>query len=122
MITLDHINISAPMELLDSVKDFYCFIFDMQTEYRPSINKKGYWLYADDKALIHLSESDQHCKNEKPVHLDHIAFKLHNINTVASRLELLKIPYTSQKISDIQLNQLFFHDPSGTRIEINSSN
>ena len=46
-MNIDHINISAPMDLLEQVRDFYCRVFGMEDGVRPSFNRRGFWLYAE---------------------------------------------------------------------------
>ena len=54
---LDHINIRAPRDLIEQVKDFYGELLGMVEGPRPDFDSEGYWLYAGEKALIHLSVS-----------------------------------------------------------------
>ena len=53
---LDHINIRAPGELLEEVKDFYCGLFGLEDGFRPDFGQGGYWLYSEDRPVVHLSE------------------------------------------------------------------
>jgi catechol 2,3-dioxygenase-like lactoylglutathione lyase family enzyme len=64
---IDHINIATPMELLERVRDFYCSVLDLREGFRPNFSQRGFWLYADDKPLIHLSESNRRQDNEQQV-------------------------------------------------------
>ena len=56
---LDHMNISASLELLETVKDFYCDALGFRVGPRPEVPIPGYWLYPEggDRAIIHLIES-----------------------------------------------------------------
>lgn len=116
---IDHINISAPMELLEKVKQFYCDVFGMQTEFRSNFSRKGYWLYAEGKALIHLMESDEHYKNEKQGYLDHVAFRVDSIKPIIETLKSLDVKYSSNELSEINMTQTFFRDPAGVKVEVN---
>lgn len=106
------------MELVDQLKDFYCQIFGLTEGYRPSFNYRGYWLYAGQKPIIHLAESDQHGRAEDS-HLDHIAFRHTGLATVMTALDTLGVDYKHDYLADIDLTQIFLKDPAGVGIEIN---
>jgi len=107
------------MELLEKVKEFYCQVFDLKEGFRPDFSNRGYWLYADDKPIVHLSESDLHKPMAKQGYLDHVAFQASGLNEVISRLESLNHKYRMDYIPDIHLTQIFLNDPAGSRLEIN---
>lgn len=115
----DHINIGAPMPLLEQVRDFYCAVFDLESGFRPAFTRRGFWLYKGDQALIHLVESSQHNAAEKQGYFDHIAFRLSGLDGFIERLEAGNITYRRSYISESDLTQLFFKDPAGTGIEAN---
>jgi catechol-2,3-dioxygenase len=119
---LDHINISAPMELLREVRDFYCSVLGLKEGYRPDFGQKGFWLYSTDKPLIHLSESDAVLAGMKQGHLNHVAFQTTGLEDMTERLKSKNIEYRSCYIAEINMSQLFFHDPAGTCIEVNFLN
>jgi catechol 2,3-dioxygenase-like lactoylglutathione lyase family enzyme len=116
---MDHINISAPMPLLEQVRDFYCTVFAMEDGFRPSFNHRGFWLYSGNKPLVHLVESDQYHANQKQGYLDHIAFQLSDAESVVARLQSLDIQYRVSHLPEINLTQVFFNDPAGIKIEAN---
>jgi catechol-2,3-dioxygenase len=118
-MNIDHINISAPKALMEQVRVFYCEMFGMENGFRPAFNKRGYWLYAGDKPLIHLQESDQHHASERPVYLDHVAFRLEGLATMVDRLESGQVPFRLSQVPELNMTQLFFKDPAGTGLEAN---
>ncbi|MGL1959391.1 MAG: VOC family protein [Colwellia sp.] len=120
-MNIDHINISAPFNLLEEVKSFYCQLFTIKAGARPNLPMHGYWLYANDKAIIHLCESNAHCRHEKQGHLDHIAFNVENINAIATILNKMNVAFTANKIEKADISQLFFKDPAGIHVEVNCS-
>ncbi|RYG15494.1 MAG: diguanylate cyclase [Chitinophagaceae bacterium] len=119
---IEHINISAPMELLVQVKDFYCSIFGLTEGFRPKSTIGGFWLYSDKHALIHLAESDQHYRSERQGYLDHIAFQTTGLENVISQLKSTNIEFSHYYSPEINMTQLFFKDPAGTGIEVNFLN
>ena len=115
---IDHINISAPRELLDEVKDFYCDVLGLKNGFRQNFPRFGYWLYGGDNALIHLIESDSHVRNEKQGYLDHFAFRATGLAPMLESLNSHQIDYRMSFIEEKNLTQVFLKDPSGTGVEI----
>ena len=119
---IDHINISAPMDLLIEIKNFYCQLFKLSEGFRPDFSDKGFWLYAEDKPIVHLSESNSHHPVARKGYLDHIAFQATGLNEMVNRLELLKLQHRVAYIPEINLSQIFLNDPAGTGLEVNFPN
>lgn len=115
---LNHINISAPMELLEEVKAFYCRVLGLREGYRPNFSRRGFWLYEGDKPLVHLTESGVHYRSERG-HLDHVAFQTEDLAAVVEGLEFLGVSYRKIHVPDTGITQLFFEDPAGTGLEVN---
>ncbi|SDZ83640.1 VOC family protein [Microbulbifer marinus] len=118
---LDHINISAPIDLLLEVRDFYCSVLGLREGHRPDFARSGFWLYADDQPLVHLVESNVHFESDSPHYLDHVAFRTENLNAVVDKLESLGVSYTKTHVPGGTMRQVFFRDPAGTGIEVNSN-
>jgi len=119
---IDHINISAPPELLEKVRHFYCHVFDLTDGFRPVFSKNGFWLYAQDKPIIHLVESHEHHQNEKQGYFDHFALQTTGLANVLEKLDEIGIPYRTTTVPEIGLTQIFCKDPSGTGVEVNFIN
>lgn len=119
---LHHINIRAPRELLEEEKTFFCKVLGLQQGKRPNFSTNGFWLYADDKAIVHLTESDTHFKNERQGFFDHVAFQTTNLKQLIQRLEEMKIEYSSAYLSEMKTTQIFLKAPSNTGIELNFKN
>ena len=117
---IDHFNISGSLELLNEVKDFYCDIFEMNSGFRPHFSNNGYWLYSDEKPILHLTESDKHVKEVGQGCLDHVAFVVDDLKPIIEKLEALNIDYLSKSLTDIGVNQIFLYDPAGVRVEVNT--
>ncbi len=119
---IDHFNISAPFDLLEEVRDFYCAVFGLCVGFKPTSMRRGFWLYEADTAIIHLSESNRHFANERPGYLDHVAFKMTGLAGLQEKLDRLGVTYTSNYIDELDITQLFFADPAGLKLEANFSN
>jgi catechol 2,3-dioxygenase-like lactoylglutathione lyase family enzyme len=118
---LDHINICAPADLLETVRDFYCAILALEVGARPEIPIPGYWLYGagSEIACVHLLESDSHCRREDG-HLDHVAFRVDTLTAIRAELEARDIAYGYLEFPDFGLEQINFRDPAGVKVEINA--
>ena len=114
---IDHINIAAPLELMETVKDFYCSALQLSEGPRPDFGIPGYWLYGDGQPLVHLIQSDQHQKGEAPPHLDHVAFQLTGLEAYTGRLDDLGVDYSAFFNSGINATQVFCQDPCGVGVE-----
>ncbi|MCP4045157.1 MAG: diguanylate cyclase [Gammaproteobacteria bacterium] len=119
---LDHINIAAPAELLEKVRDFYCDVLGLTEGFRPDFSRDGYWLYSEDKAIIHLIVSSRHHENKKQGYFDHFALRTTGMAKVLEQLHAFSIEYRTSHLPEINLTQIFCKDPSGTGVEINFLN
>ena len=62
--------------MIEILKDFYINIVGLKLGHRPPFKSKGYWLYAKEKDVLHLSSSKDNVKNLTNVNstLDHVSF------------------------------------------------
>lgn len=114
----EHFNLSAPWPKLEILVGFYSRLFGWQPGFRPAFARRGFWLYAGDTAVLHLTESDQHQAAEKP-YLDHLAFRGSQPEDFIATLKLMQIPFQQHQIAELNMLQLFFNDPIGTGLEVN---
>lgn len=115
---IDHINIKAPRQVLERTRDFYREVFALQEGYRPDFCAYGFWLYADEQAIIHLSETATE-RNAGDGSLDHVAFRVDALEPIIARLDELGIEFSEVTLPDVSLRQIFLRDPAGVRVEIN---
>ena len=54
--SLSHINLRAPRELLDALKNFYCEVVGLQVGERPPFPRFGYWLYAGGQPIVPIGK------------------------------------------------------------------
>lgn len=82
---------------------------------RPAFGLPGLWLYAGERALIHVLEG-------RPARdggaFDHVAFQARGRAGLAARLQAAGIAFELQALPDGSALQIFVHDPDGTRIEL----
>ena len=116
---LHHINIKGPWDLLVKEKDFFCDVLGLREGSRPNFSSRGYWLYAGDNAIVHLSESDSHIGAEQQGHFDHVAFQTSGLGGLLKTLKEKEVDHSVVYLAEIDMSQVFCRSPSGTRIELN---
>ena len=119
---IDHVNISAPPDLLRDVRDFYCDVLGLTVGTRPNFSRPGYWLYSDGKPIIHLIESLEHFPGGQQGCFDHFALQASGLEGVIGKLEATGTRYTLKHLPDAGISQVFCRDPAGIRVEINFRN
>ena len=117
---IDHYNLRSDENMIEVLKDFYINIVGLKLGHRPPFKSKGYWLYTNDKDVLHLSTSKDNIKNLTNVNstLDHVSFSASNKKTFMEALKNNNIIYKERYIPEINIEQLFFKDPAGNGIEL----
>lgn len=119
---IHHINIKAPKALLEQEKQFFCDVLSLRAGYRPKFSQSGYWLYAENNPIVHLSESDIHYHNDKPGFFDHVAFQSTGLTTFIQKLVNMNIAYAINDITECHITQVLLKAPSGIGIEVTFTN
>lgn len=121
VIRIDHYNLRATRELLDELRDFYSTILGLEVGYRPPFRSFGYWLYAGENPILHLSEASpgeiRECDAKNT--FDHIALACTNLQHFESHLREKAIDYRRAEVPQTGQIQLFLTDPAGNKIELN---
>ena len=117
---IDHYNLRSDENMIEVLKDFYINIVGLKLGHRPPFKSKGYWLYTNDKDVLHLSTSKDNIKNLTNVNstLDHVSFSASNKKTFMETLKNNNIIFKERYIPEINIEQLFFKDPAGNGIEL----
>jgi catechol 2,3-dioxygenase-like lactoylglutathione lyase family enzyme len=134
-VHIDHINVRAPEGRLEELRNFYCTLLGLADGFRPAFGSRGYWLYADDRPLVHLSlgraaagpapRGQPGCGPDKgPANgaargLHHVAFRSSGVDALRARLEAQGVSYRLDYVAELDLSQVFFSYPVGTGIEVN---
>lgn len=113
---LDHVNIKAPMGLLEREKAFFCDVLGLRDGDRPDFGIRGYWLYAGDKAVVHLSEGDAGSGQGA---IDHVAFRSEGVDRLVRTLDDSGTEYTTFYVADLDTTQVFVRTPSNIKVEVN---
>jgi len=123
IIGINHFNITAPTELLEKVRDFYVEVLGLKVGERPGFRRKGFWLYAGEEPIIHLTVDDREEARADVESangfLDHIAFTCRGLPGLIERLKRLNIPYRMAEVASLGQVQVFVRDPASVRVELN---
>lgn len=116
----NHYNLRAPRELMDKLKAFYCEVVGLTQGPRPPFDSFGYWLYAGDQCLLHLSQaqSDEVRLTHVVTTFDHVAFNCTGRVEMEERLKRHHIEFRIGRVPALGITQLFFSDPAGNGIEL----
>ena len=124
-VSLHHIQLQAPKDLLPQLKAFYLQLFDLKEGPRPAFKSLGYWLYSGTQPLIHINQCDAaSVRQSSPSTLDHVAFSCQNLAVMLAKLEQMQVAYECKDVPpllgvDTGQKQVFIHDPAGNRLELN---
>lgn len=119
--SLNHINIRT--DLMEETKDFYVDLVGLTVGFRPEFGDHGYWLYAGDTAIVHLSPSEP----DSPVRtnpegmgngLDHIGLFAADLGGMKATLAKRGIKYHTNLVSGGNILQVFISDPNGVIVEL----
>ena len=119
--TLNHINIRT--DLMEETKNFYVDVIGLTVGFRPDFDEHGYWLYADDAAIVHLSPSEP----DSPVRtdpdgmgngLDHIGLFASGVDDMKATIARHGLEYRTNLVSGGKILQVFLYDPNGVLVEL----
>ena len=114
---LDHYTIHTAD--LERSRWFYVEVLGLEDGYRPPFDgPPGAWLYGQDRPVVHLYAGREPSGSSSNA-LDHIAFRVNEINSVLERLERHEIAYDTATVPDLGATQVFFRDPDGIQVELN---
>ena len=98
---------------------FYENLLGLKVGYRPDLGFDGAWLYAGETAVLHLY-FDRPVPQPAAGVIDHMAFTTVNLKAMKARFDESGYAYQLQH-RDGGPWQLFCHDPSGAKVELNFS-
>jgi catechol-2,3-dioxygenase len=123
VIGLNHYNLRARRELMERLREFYCDVIGLRVGERPISRSFGYWLYAGEQAVLHLSEARP--GEERAMHVtgtfDHVAFTCVDRDATEAALRAHGVAFRTSGVPAARQVQLFVEDPAGNGVELNFS-
>jgi len=102
---------------LEATKRFYSGILGLASGERPDLGFPGVWLYCGGQPVLHVIAGRALPADPRGV-LDHMAFTATDLQGVTTTLSANGIPYELRRQAASGTWQLFCHDPSGARVEL----
>lgn len=115
---LDHYNLDTvkPEETVSFYEGVLGVVNDPSR--RPDFGFPGAWLFAGDRAIIHLNFVDED-KAGPTGAFNHIAFEAEGFLDFCARLDERGVGYRTSELTGSDLLQIFVEDPNGVRLELN---
>ena len=114
-----------------ATRDWYVDVLGLRVGPTPNFPFPVCWLYIGDRDVIHIGEVKASAAQRKYLGdpsrptgggtgaLDHIAFRATGLAETLERLRDRKVTFMERQVDDQGLYQLFLHDPTGIKIELN---
>ena len=117
----NHYNLRAPRPVVEALREFYTAVVGLKEGFRPPFRRPGYWLYAGDRDILHLSESrpGEVALVNAGGTLDHVAFRCTDEAAYRATLTARGIPCEEDDVPLTGELQFFLRDPAGNLIELN---
>ncbi|MEO8380748.1 MAG: VOC family protein [Acidobacteriota bacterium] len=115
VLGLDHVNIEGPPSLIEACRRFYVDVVGLREGARPPFRSRGFWLYAGEVAVVHLSERDVPEAVQESGPFAHFALLCTGLEAAAERLQRHGVPFERDGVPATGHTQLFLHDPAGWR-------
>ncbi len=121
VVELNHYNLRAGTEMLGRVRDWYRDVLGLAVGERPPFANAGYWLYAGQRPLVHLSAAgaDDPAPAAGRGSVDHVAFTCTDFEAMRARLVARGIAYRVAEVPARRQRQIFLEDPAGNGVELN---
>jgi catechol-2,3-dioxygenase len=115
----NHFNLRAERALLERLRDFYVDVVGLREGPRPPFDFHGYWLYLQDKAVLHLAEVPAGASSPQRGTFDHVAFTCTGLAATEAELRRRDVAFRRAQVPGTTQIQLFLRDPAGNGVEFN---
>ena len=96
---------------------FYRDLLGLAEGPRPPLGFPGAWLYTGNQAVLHVVGGRQRSELRAGV-IDHMAFSATDLAAAIAALEAKGIAHQCRQQVGSGVWQVFFHDPSGAKVEL----
>src|SRR5262249_58339611 len=113
---LDHVNVRTAN--LDALVRFYEQVVGLHAGERPPLGFPGAWLYAGERAVIHLVGMAEQPQPQGALRLEHFAFAGTGLEELVARLNRHGVPYQQSRQAGTGNVVINIKDPDGNRLHI----
>jgi len=118
---LDHVNIRTRQP--EATRDFFVDVVGLRDGERPPFNFNGYWLYAGEQAVIHLTDARDKSANGTAdgsggAAVDHVSFRMTGYSALRALLRDRNLPHATRVVPRNGDVQVFVDDPNGVTVEL----
>jgi len=128
---IEHFLIAA--DDIDATRDWYARVLGMTSGPHPDFGFPVHWMYIGQADVVHIGPSARKANERQKQYLgrtsedtgagtgavDHIAFRATGLRAMLEHLRGQGIEFTQRRANGQALQQVFFHDPNGIKIELN---
>ena len=118
VLAIDHAAIKTAR--LAETQDFFVEVLGLRGGPRPTFDFAGAWLYAGDKDVVHLVETEHDKLPSPAASINHFALRVADFDKALEKLRDLGIPYEADTTPGAELRQIYVTDPNGVRVELNA--
>jgi catechol 2,3-dioxygenase-like lactoylglutathione lyase family enzyme len=116
---VDHFNIAIAQSQVEATLRFYREVLGLKEGFRPDFGRPGWWLYAGEHPVLHISLKQIAPTVGPTGSFDHIALNATDWAAMKATLERHKVAYREQRVEGNRAGlQIFFKDCNGLTIEL----
>jgi catechol 2,3-dioxygenase-like lactoylglutathione lyase family enzyme len=128
---IEHFLVAA--DDIDATRDWYARVLGMASGPHPDFGFPVHWMYLGDADVVHIGPSARKANERQKQYLgrasqdagtgtgavDHIAFRAAGLRAMLEHLRREGVEFTQRRANGQALQQVFFCDPNGIKIELN---
>lgn len=121
ILDINHYNLRGTADVMATLRDWYRDTVGLEVGDRPPFRFPGYWLYAQGRPILHLSEQEPGESHPSPGYgtFDHVAFTCEDFDAMKKRLDARGETYRVADVPLTHTRQIFLRDPCGNGVELN---
>jgi catechol 2,3-dioxygenase-like lactoylglutathione lyase family enzyme len=105
---------------LEQTRAFFVEVLGLKLGPRPAFRFRGYGLYAGDRDVVHLVETEQPKVPSSAASINHFALRVADFDAAVAHLTARGVQFETDETLGGELRQLYLTDPNGVRIELNA--
>ena len=117
---ISHYNFRLSLAMMEEVREFYEQVVGLHIGPRPNFTSFGYWLYAGEVDILHLTQEKQgdERRTGQDLTFDHVALDCTDWPKHQQTLDKHGVKYAEDYVPQTGKHQVFFRDPAGNGVEL----